>query len=184
MWAHRPLLLFAIWGPQQLSVPRKAVEQTLPSVGSPQPSLCRQLSKTHLIIECLWPEGWIPTARSFCVQLISLLGLESEPVGGGLRFVCGVAGQDDAPQIFKMNSALPLLSKTAPSEKVKLLYLYFKSGLLWLDLSFLHQHQHLFTGVRVRGRNKALLSAQGNFFSYKDRRCFLKTPVEISLCNY
>lgn len=109
-----------------------------------------------------------PTAQSFCVQLISLLWLESEPAGGGLRFLCGVR---DRTMLHRFSKWIQLLSKQLRPRKSN-------------NFFFLYQHQHLLTGVWVRGGNKVLLSAQGNLFSYKDRQCFLKTPVEISLCNY
>lgn len=49
-----------------------------------------------------------PTAQSFCVQLISLLWLESEPAGGGLRFLCGVR---DRTMLHRFSKWIQLLSK-------------------------------------------------------------------------
>ena len=90
--------------------PPKAVEQTLPSVRSPQPLCAVNFQRSIWLLNASGPKGesnspiFLRTARIFTVA-------GAWACRRRLKIFVRGAGQDDAPQIFKMNSALPLLSK-------------------------------------------------------------------------
>lgn len=64
--------------------PKGCVQRALPPLQILAASLCRQVSKKRLIVECLWPEG-DPTSQSFDVPLTSSERLGPGPVRGGFR---------------------------------------------------------------------------------------------------
>ena len=103
--------------------PPKAVEQTLPSVRSPQPLCAVNFQRSIWLLNASGPKGesnspiFLRTARIFTVA-------GAWACRRRLKIFVRGAGQDDAPQIFKMNSALPLLSKQLCPRKSNCFFFY------------------------------------------------------------